>query len=191
MLHLREHLLVREQPELALQPSLSREQRMSLAFTDNAIYEHATARVHFTTYDLHRDQDVIHSGTDKDVIMIHAPDEPGNHPWRYGRVLGIFHTNIRVRNGPERRVSFLWVRFFETYEAGSASKKRLQRVRYIRVTPDGPPAFGFVDPAHVIRGVHLLPDFEHGYTYAYLNKAPSFAYDTELKGDRKFYEVGQ
>jgi hypothetical protein len=189
-LRLREYLLVQMQPELALLPSLSREQRMSVLFKDNCLYEHATARVHFTTYDLRRDQDIINPSSDKNTIMIYLPDQPNNHPWAYARVLGIFHTTVRIGTGLDTKTPFLWVRYLETERAGSAAAKRLERVRYVRVAQDGPLAFGFVNPANVIRGVHLLPDFEHGFTYDYLNRQPSFTYDTK-KGDRRFYEVGQ
>lgn len=178
------------QPELALLPSLSRKQRMSILFKDNCLYKHATACVHFTMYDLRRDQDIINPSSDKNAIMIYSPDQPYNHPWSYACVLGIFHTMVRIGIGPDTKTPFLWVRYFKTDRAGSAAAKHLERVQYVCVAQDGPPAFGFVNPADVIRGLHLLPDFEHRFTHDYLNRKPSFAYNTK-KGDRRFYKVGQ
>jgi hypothetical protein len=191
MLLLREHAFMRLNPDLVPDTTVSREQRMSITFKDDCIYEHATARIHFTTYDLRRDQDIINPGTDKNIIAVHSPDEPGNHPWRYACVLGIFHASVRVGNGPETTLAFLWTRFFEVHRPGSASLKRLERLRYVRVATGGPPAFGFVDPAEVIRGVHLISSFEDGFTYNYMSRKPSMAYDTKLNGDWRYYDVDQ
>lgn len=52
----------------------------------------------------------------------------------------------------------LWIRWLgedPEYTGGLASR-RLERVGYV---PEGDGAFGFLDPAVVIRGAHLIPSF--------------------------------
>jgi hypothetical protein len=175
-----------------MQPSFSWEERMTVNFKDSCIYEHATARIHFTTYDLRRDQDVVNPRTDKSAIMVHSPDQVGNHPWCYARVLGIFHTTVSIGRKPETKLPFLWVRWLETHSPGGSAVKRLERIRYVQdsESSDDPPAFGFVDPADIVRGAHLLPAFAHGITRDYLNNQHSLACDTD-RGDYRYYNVGQ
>jgi hypothetical protein len=102
----------------------------------------------------------------------------------------VFWVSSIQQFGLDAKTPFLWVQYVETNRAGSAVAKHLEQVGYVCVTQDRPLAFGYVNPANVIQGVHLLVDFEHGFTYDYLNWQPSFAYDTK-QGDRHFYEVGQ
>ena len=55
---------------------------------------------------------------------------------------------------------------------------------------DDPFAFGFLDPQHVIRGVHLIPAFSYGRTGDLLQQN-SIARSTSEQGeDWKFYYVG-
>lgn len=55
---------------------------------------------------------------------------------------------------------------------------------FVFFSGSGGEAFGFVDPAHIIRGCHLIPAFSHGRTDEYL--PPSIVRDPE--GDwRVFY----
>jgi len=58
----------------------------------------------------------------------------------------------------------LWVRWFglDADARGRWSKKGLQGVSFIPW--DDPAPFGFLDPAQVIRGVHLIPNFPRGWT---------------------------
>jgi hypothetical protein len=59
-------------------------------------------------------------------------------------------------------MELLFVRWFGRDVSFSAgwSAKRLHRLGFLR----GAAAFGFVDPDVVIRGVHLIPAFDHGHT---------------------------
>ncbi|KAJ3537255.1 hypothetical protein NM688_g6717 [Phlebia brevispora] len=135
----------------------------SVHIKHDRIYRHATFRVNFTTYDMQRDQDVIHcyedrSG-DKVHVLVQLPASSSNFPWKYATVLGVFHAQVFLPDRSERRVEFLWVRWLETDPTWIASPatRRLDRVQY--VSED---AFGFLDPATVIRGCHLIPAFHHG-----------------------------
>ncbi|KZV64559.1 hypothetical protein PENSPDRAFT_561883, partial [Peniophora sp. CONT] len=161
-------------------------------FAGHRIYEHATAGFNYTTYDVLRAQDAINSNniTRQNAprshdVMVHAP-KGDRHPFRYARVLAIYHANITFFDDarPKRR-DFLFVRWFEldpTWACGP-SARRLERVRYLPAT--NPAAFGFLDPASVIRACHLIPAFALGITSEFLNM--SFARDTVLGDYMRHY----
>jgi hypothetical protein len=90
-----------------------------------------------------------------------------DHPFRYARVLGIYHANV-VYVGPgktdyqPRRLEFLWVRWYrsvDTFHSGWSTQK-LDRVQFASMTDED--AFDFVDPADVLRGCHIVPAFASG-----------------------------
>ncbi|KAJ8457369.1 hypothetical protein ONZ51_g11576 [Trametes cubensis] len=152
----------------------------SLANTDvpiiihhDRIYEHATVNFNYTTYDLRREQDIVHPSMGKSDILVHTPsacdDPPIGYPWSYARVLGIHHTLVHVPGEHDPlRIEFLHVRWFETdtdWTSGSETR-RLERISFVPWTSGD--AFGFVDPMHVIRACHLVPAFRHGRTAQYL-----------------------
>jgi len=85
----------------------------------------------------------------------------------------------------------LWVCWFglDVDTWGRWSKKLLHGISFIPW--DEPGAFGFLDPAHVIRGVHLIPNFLWDWTesrlppcyelfsfFLYDTTDPSLLYDT-------------
>ena len=187
---LRAHLLPRLRPELANQEAFTEAQRRSVIFDSQCLFRHATARFNFTTYDLQRDQDLINPRTAKNGILVYttAPDSSG-HPWLYARVLGIFHA-LAVVPGMDKpkRLEFLWVRWMERDEdwTSGAQALRLERVCYVDETSAH--AFGFVDPAHVIRGCHFIPAFHKGLVEDILES--SLARD-QIDGDWKYHYVNR
>lgn len=167
-----------------------------IVISQDRIYQHATLQVNYTTYDLQREQDVIHVGTSKTGIMAYTPPPPGSDPsdatpWSYATVLGIYHCNISVRAGDRaisRRVDFVWVRWFDTDDVDFGTQvSRLERVSYAPFMSDigqWSDAFGFIDPATIIRGCHFIPVFHSGRTTTLL--PPSMVRSVE--GDwRHFY----
>ena len=84
-------------------------------------------------------------------------------------ILAIFLVNVK-HMGPQskspytQKVEFLWVRWFgrDLEYAAGWSARRLHRVGFL--PPDVPGAFGFLDPAEVIRGVHMIPAFAYETT---------------------------
>jgi hypothetical protein len=94
-------------------------------------------------------------------VMVSTPDAYP-HPWRYARVLKIFHVDCAFVDDTEQETSrcdVLWVRWFETdptYPFGAAVK-RLERVRYLDWNSED--ACGFIDPEMVIRTVHMYPAY--------------------------------
>ncbi|KAK7465385.1 hypothetical protein VKT23_005363 [Stygiomarasmius scandens] len=144
----------------------------ALSFENNRLYRHKVVRINHTTYDLRRDQDSINPRTHADIIAL-AP-QGNHHPFIYGRVVGVFHANVRVqktnkfREIKHQRVEFLYICWFEydhTFAAGWKAK-RLPRIHFLHA--HDPRAFDFIDPMDVLRGVHLIPAFDHGGTQDYL-----------------------
>ncbi|KAJ4492269.1 hypothetical protein C8R41DRAFT_832720 [Lentinula lateritia] len=135
------------------------------------IYSVKTLRINYTTYDVRRDQDVINPSTDHCTVLLNSPETQHNaHCYWYAQVLGIFHADIihldtamgSVKS--KERMEFLWVRWLgiePDYRFGSKAA-RLPKVGFIPENDDF--AFGFLDPLHVIRACHLIPDFVRGQT---------------------------
>jgi hypothetical protein len=136
-----------------------------VVFKGNRIYRHRIFRVNYTTYDVRRAQDTINPRTNHRDIMLLAPLE-STHPFLYARVLGIFHANI-IYTGPgvkdylSRCLEFLWVRWFKLVDVPAGwDHAVLDSLRFIPMSQDD--AYGFVNPADVIRGCHLIPVFASG-----------------------------
>ena len=136
-------------------------------FKGNRIYRHCLLRVNYTTYDLQRDSDSINPRTNHRDIMLLSNSDANAHPFSYARVLGIFHANI-MYTGPgsmdfqSRCIEFLWVRWFEVVQDHFSAWEQhaLDMVRFLPMTDAD--AFGFVDPADVLRGCHIIPSFADG-----------------------------
>jgi len=131
--------------------------------------------------------------------MVHAQDDPSSpqyHPFWYARVIGIFDVDVRWIGDdgvvePRQKMYFLWVQWFgrdSTYRSGVGGQ-RLDRVGFIHDEDDTEP-FGFVDPACVIRAVHLIPAFEHGHTAELLGPSIGRRDNTQTE-DWCFYYVNR
>lgn len=172
---LKDHLLARilGQGFNGEEHNFTNEERSHITISRGRMYRHKILRVNYTTYDMRRDQDCISPRTRPDVMVLNPGEddvsERRSHPYWYARVCGIFHVNVQY-TGPafvskkEHRVEFLWVRWYgrDLRALGGFGRKRLHRVGFVDV--DEPGAFGFLDPALVLRSVHLIPGFEHGRT---------------------------
>jgi hypothetical protein len=165
------------------------EQR-SLLIKDNRLYEHQILRINFTSYDIRRDQDSINVGTNSDIMVL-AQDKDNGHPYWYARIIKIYHAMIcrtGCGNTWEKR-DFLWVRWYglDTSRRFGFKTRRLPSVGFLDPSHDDE-AFGFIDPAAVIRAVHLIPAFHYGLTSDIL--PPSIARrDEEEDSDYKRYYV--
>jgi len=148
-------------------PAIDRE----MFFQNNMMYRHSILRVNYTTYDVRRAQDTINPRTNHcDIMLLSATgDNLTAHPYRYARVLGIYHVNL-IYNEPTvqryqvRRMEFLWVRYFELIHDVPVKRgwfiARLDELRFHPI--DHSDAFGFVDPGQVLRGCHIIPRFFSG-----------------------------
>ncbi|KAJ3512102.1 hypothetical protein NLJ89_g3716 [Agrocybe chaxingu] len=153
--------------------------RRSVILENDTIYRHKVLRVNYTTYDLRRDQDSLNPRTHADIMILSPENEEKNkdpHPYWYGRILGIFHVNVRHR-GPlsssrePQRMEFLFVRWFgrDFTPRPGWKTKRLLRVGF--VPGNEATAFGFLDPAQVVRAVHLIPAFAWGKVTKFLARS--------------------
>ncbi|KAF8148263.1 hypothetical protein B0H34DRAFT_668897, partial [Crassisporium funariophilum] len=168
--------------------------RDSVYICGNHIYRHKVLRINYTTYDLRRSQDSVNPRTHPDIMLLSHDSE--SHPYWYARVIGIFHVDI-IHTGPhsispnKQRVDFLWIRWFGrdlTYAAGWKAQ-RLHRVGFLDAEQSG--AFGFLDPAVVLRGVHMMPGFACGTTNEYLHPPRSVArMPLNEVTDWQYYYVG-
>lgn len=170
--------------------------RNTISFVNNKIYKQKVIHFNYTTYDMRRSQDSVNPRTHGDVMVLshEDPNTSGSHPYWYARVIGIFHAQVR-HVGPEsksedpQKMDFLWVRWFGRdlrYRAGWTAR-RLHRVGFV----DGldPQAFGFLNPAEVIRGIHMIPAFAHGRTSSLLGSSIA-RQPIENDEDWTFYYVG-
>lgn len=168
--------------------TFSVEDRYSLIIAANKLYRHAYLRVNYTTYDIRRDTDVVNpSVPSRSFIMVNS--SAGKHPFWYARVLGIYHIQVlsaaRGILNP-KRIDFLHVRWLgdEPGAAGGIPQKRLHRVGYVSPKQG---AFGFIDPAMIVRGCFLIPAFRLGRSTSLLPK--SVAWDSSEEGDWAGYYV--
>ncbi|KAJ3549152.1 hypothetical protein NMY22_g988 [Coprinellus aureogranulatus] len=148
----------------------------SIYFHSDTIYRHNVMKIPYTTYDCRQDSDTINPRTSRrDFMCLPAPDPHVNEPeldtlnYVYGRVLGIFHANV-VYGGTgaldyrRRRFDFLWARWFIPLSNVALDdlwlSLRLERVGLAPISQSD--AWDFVDPANVLRAVHIIPRFSLG-----------------------------
>ncbi|KAG2123248.1 hypothetical protein DEU56DRAFT_688107, partial [Suillus clintonianus] len=134
------------------------------------------------------------------MVLANEESQPGElapHPYWYARIVGIFHVYVRYlgaqsRSRTSQRIDFLWVRWFcrdSNHNSGWAAR-RLHRIGFFDAHEVGAEAFGFIDPQHVIRAVHLIPAYSKRYTYSLL--PPSIARQPrDLDADFNWYYVNQ
>ncbi|KAF7976211.1 hypothetical protein HWV62_7218 [Athelia sp. TMB] len=156
----------------------SPEDRATIRISDNKIYSAKVFRVNYTTYDLQRDQDSMNPRTHCDVMVMSPETDDGAHPYWYARVLGVFHVKI-LHTGPasecatEQHMEVLWVRWFGVVPGHRHGFKvgQLPKIGFVPETEPAP--FGFLDPALVVRGCHLIPAFDDLRTSDLLSATPS------------------
>lgn len=170
-------------------------------FKGDRIYAHRVIHFNYTTYDIRRAQDVVNPGTSHcNIMLLRTPtsdraDETSTHrhPFLYGRVIGIYHANIvytgpGMRNYNPTRFDFLWVRWYQDIQTeGPLNQQlsyRLDQLSFPPMASEG--AFGFVDPADVLRSCHIMPAFNQGSCGR--EGMSKFAWDSE---DYNAYYVGQ
>lgn len=135
-------------------------------FKSDRIYHHRTAQINYTSYDVRRAQDVINPNTSHcDIMVLRDSTEDEMHYWQYGRVVGIHHVNV-VYTGTgmidyqPRRLEFLQIRWFQHTENAGWESRRLDALEFLPV--DEQDAFGFLDPADIVRSAHIIPKFSQG-----------------------------
>jgi hypothetical protein len=145
----------------------------SVLFTHDRLYKHNLVRINYTTYDIRRSQDVVNTSTSHNNIMTLAHTDNGENsdPFRYARVLGVYHANV-VYTGPgmvgyePRRMEFLWVRWYQRVRTTGWrwDAYKLDRIKFLPVAAED--AFGFINPLDVLRACHVIPAFARGRLHA-------------------------
>ncbi|QRW12580.1 colossin-A [Ceratobasidium sp. AG-Ba] len=169
-----------------------------ITFQNDRMYSHATMRINYTSYDVRRQYDVVDPKSPCRYILLPSDtsDNPDAHTFLYARILGIYHANIRFCGRPPKRMDFLWVRWLDYDEAepGGWDVERLDRLSYGKCRNDSEllDAFGFVDPQHVIRAAHLIPDFSSGTVgpTCFVPDSSRFVCDND-EGDWKYHYVNR
>jgi hypothetical protein len=160
---------------------LTDQDRNTVRISGERLYRCKTFRVNYTTYDIQRDGDTINPRTYPDIMVKSPETGPEAQPYWYARVIGIFHAMVSsshagVEEKSLRHMDFLWVRWFGVepgrYRHGF-QYARLPKFGFVESTDDY--AFTFLDPALVIRGVHMVPAFSEGRTSALLPATKSLA----------------
>ena len=138
------------------------------------------------TYNICCKQDTINPSTLHHDIMVLVNDEvDGNDPYAYARVIGIYHANV-IYTGAWRadytphRMEFLWVRLYEhdtSAAMASCVSNKLDHLWFPPMSPDD--AFGFLDPADVMRAAHIIPSFRAGKHHSSLLSLSLCAKDSE------------
>ncbi|PPQ78449.1 hypothetical protein CVT24_001579 [Panaeolus cyanescens] len=169
-------------------------ERAEVVFQNHTIFQHKTLRVNYTTYDMRRDQDTINPGTNANIMMLSPEGEA--HPYWYAKVIGIYHVLVSHRDlqSTPTLMNFLWVRWYgmepaQSYRFGWKAR-RLPRIGFVDGTNKDPlasPPFGFIDPAHVIRAVHLIPAFHHGHTQGLLGPSRIARQPEDENSDWNFF----
>jgi hypothetical protein len=141
----------------------------SVLFKHDRLYHHNIMRINYTTYDIQPSQDVIGTSTPHRDIMVLADSADRNsaHPFRYARVLAIFHVNA-IYVGPSmvnyqpHRLEFLWVQWYSNMDtiATGWQARKLEHIQFSSMS--GGDTFGFLDPSEVLRGCHIVPAFTRG-----------------------------
>jgi hypothetical protein len=141
-----------------------------MLFINERMYEHKVFRVNYTSYDLRRGQDSINVEKHPDVMVLLREWDATQHPFSYARVLGIFHIELSfeadddVSSVAQHYMEFLWVRWYEldTTYGGGFKHRRMYRIQ--PTAPSSDHAYGFLDPADVIRGAHFIPASSHQHS---------------------------
>ncbi|KAF9045036.1 hypothetical protein BJ165DRAFT_1346288, partial [Panaeolus papilionaceus] len=189
---LRNHLLSHFSETTTVQ-NFTETELNSLRIQNNVIYGHSTARINYTTYDMRRDFDTINPRSHP-FIMTVSPESVGRNTtlssasglphtsasvfW-YAAVLGIFHADVQrigTNSGDlrHRTYHFLWVRWLEPVP-GHLSGRRHSNLPKLRcLAEEDEFAYGFLDPALVLRGCHLIPAFCDGLTSGPLDQTISY-----------------
>ena len=136
---------------------------------------------------MQRCTDSINPRTPEHANIIVQGDEGG---FWYARIIAVFHINVRLASDAEfKRMDIIWVRWYghdTAWEYGPSSM-RLPRLGFIPHTQ--PAAFGFLDPADVVRAAHLIPAFHHGKTSFYLPPSEAARASIEKDEDYKYLYV--
>lgn len=172
----------------SLEPFLDRLDPTRVCVDNHRIFYHKLMRVKFTTYDVRRDEDVIHLDSECCNIMVPNPafkDDQSLPPYLYARVLGIYHGMVYYAGEMAQgipspfpkpiRIEFLWVRWYETVPTVDGERFALNRIHFPAITSAD--STSFIDPSIVLRAAHIIPRFSSGKAHLTGQGLSKFARD--------------
>jgi hypothetical protein len=154
-------------------------------FIDNdTLYEHPLLNIRYMSYEVRQENDIVHVGYGRTGIMVYTPTatEDENEPWSYANILAVYHVIVRTASNPSpQTLTVLWVRWMERNTAGltGPNSRNFTQVSFVPWSGTRGNTFDFVNPSHIIRACHFIPNFNLGRTHTLLDQ--SIARDT--KGD--------
>lgn len=171
------------------------QERLQLVIVGGRIYQHKVLRINYTSYDMHREQDSLNPRTHANVMLLSHDDA---HPYWYAQILGVYHAVVRHPSlAAPVSINFLHIRWYgsdpDMRRRSGWKARRLHRIGFIKHeindTTGLSPAFGFIDPSNVIRGVHIIPAFHSGSTSEDLPPSKVARLPEEGDLDWNFYYV--
>lgn len=134
---------------------------------------------------MRREQDSVNPDFHADIML---PDFQSTEStaFSYARVIGIYHAQVQLAGQTHfQSFDFLHVRWYHPAQS-LPQQWRLPCIRFLSdQDPQAPElAFGFVDPALVIRSVHIMPAFAHGVET--LLHTPSLALPESSREDPEY-----
>jgi len=139
----------------------------AVIFKHDCMYKHKIMHINYTSYDIHRDEDIVYTGTrghcNNVMVLALAHIWLYGHPFWYAQVLGIYHVNVICTgegnaNFLPHRLEFLWVRWYEPEDQPGTN--RLACISFLPSSDDH--SFGFLDPDNILRACHVIPLFQLG-----------------------------
>lgn len=139
---------------------------------------------------MRREYDTINPKTHGDVMVLSGESSP-SHPYWYARVLGIYHVDTWLQGETERQnLEILHVRWLAPLMSHKSGIQRARLPKVAFVEESDYDAFGFLNPAQVIRGTHLIPTFVSGRGSSSLRHGTSLARPDGELDDWESYYVG-
>jgi hypothetical protein len=162
------------------------------------MYRHNLMHLNYTTYDVHRAQDIINPLTSHcNVILLGQTSRDSTvseqHHYIYACMLGIYHVNVTyISPGMikynSQQINFLWVRWYQHIDVdeGLSWCMSLDCVCFPPMAE--PDTFGFVDPDDVLRCCHVVPQFAQGLWHL---DGKGISHCAQDKLDWRFYYINQ
>ena len=143
---------------------------------------------------MRREQDSLNPSRQSNIMML-APDGE-DYPYWFARIIGVYHAVVSHPELPEpTHMNCLWVQWYgldpnSQYKFGW-KERQLPWIGFLDDTDEDNslPAFGFVDPKNIIRGVHLIPMFKDGLTMGLLDTLPLARQPQEGDYDWNFFYI--
>jgi hypothetical protein len=182
-----------------LQALLREDDWPGVVLAGDRLYPHSLARIKYTTYDVRRDEDILHPTSNRPNVMVLNPDFDRNsqqvdaRPFRFAKVIQIYHADVSyagtldkhgLRDDTSYRLDFLCVRWYKLIP--SQSPYELDQAELLDLRSDD--AIGFLDPGDVVRVCHIIPRYALGLAHSQGHIASTFANDGT---DWKAYFINQ